>query len=161
MTKLHAGLNIHQPPIADEVDFDDTVCAFGEDEVQGAIDALCQRVATSASPGFTWGASGNVVNAWLLNDTVPSNKAGRPIFLNSAEIGNIFVANENINTFDVAIYEHVGVGTEILLVTVNIVAARSAGFTVSVPITTGKELGVKIVGSAKNPVVSLIIKGTL
>jgi hypothetical protein len=118
------------------------------------------KLSVSASPGFTWGRSGNTpANTWLLNDTVPSNKAGRLTFLTNAFILNVFVASEEIDTYDVGVYEHSG-GTPVLLTTVSIVATRGGSFPVNVAVTDGEELAVKIdSGSCKNPVVGLILTG--
>lgn len=137
-------------------------CEFVSDNVQEVIEELCERIADSISPGFTFGDSGNVsANSWLLNDTVPSNKTGRLIYLNAAELVSVTCSNENINTFDVEVYEHDGT-IFTLLYTLNVVAARQAKATgLSVALTTDKELAIKIVnGSAKNPVVGLQLKGT-
>jgi len=116
----------------------------------------------SASPGFTWGRSGNCpANTWLLNDTVPSNTAGRRNFLNNARIIRVFVSNENINTFDIGVYEHTG-GAHSLLGTVSIVAARGADFAVNLAVTTGSELALRVLsGSAKNVQAGLIMTGNL
>ena len=117
----------------------------------------------SASPGFTWGRSGTVTDGtWLLNDTGPANKSGRRNFLSGAEVIKVFVSSEVIATFDVEVYEHTGIGTEVLLDTVSVVAKRSDDFSTSISLTTGKELSVKIAnGTATNPQVGLIIIGKL
>lgn len=119
------------------------------------------QTSVGASPGFTWGKSGNVTaGTWLLNDDVPSNKAGRLVFVNNAEITEVFVACELAATFDLEIYEHTGTGTEVLLATFNIIAARSASFTTTTAVTSGKELALRINnGSAKNVVAGLILFG--
>jgi len=121
-------------------------------------------VPPSASPGFTWGMSGNVKNQWLLNDTVPSNRTGRNFPFYNGEIIKVSVSNELSNTFDVKIYEHDGT-TYTLLTTVSMVAQRSSVFILSgIFVTRNKELAVYISASganaAKNPVVALILSGT-
>lgn len=150
-------------PVAEETYFDPANCdQISSENVQGAIENLCQQVDTSASPGFTWGKSGSVPSgAWLLNDTVPSNKAGRRIFLSNATLENVFVASENIDTFDLEIYEHDGT-TFTLLTTVSVVSSRGGSFPIaSVSLTTDKELAIKLSsGSAFNPVVGCVLKGT-
>jgi len=120
-------------------------------------------LSVSASPGFTWRRSGNTTTGtWLLNDTVPSNKAGRRNFLVNAEVIKIFVSCEVAATFDIEVYEHNGSGTEVLLGTVNIIAVRSDDFDVSFSITTGKELAIRTAtGACKNPQVGLIVSGDL
>ena len=138
-------------------------CEFVSDNVQSVIEELCSRSSASASPGFTWGASGNTTpNSWLLNDTVPSNRTGRNFALYNGELVTISVSNDGINTFDIEVYEHDGT-TFTLLATISVVAARTAEQTFTgVNITRGKELAIKqTVGSSKNPVVQVIAKGTL
>lgn len=163
MSKVQ-DINIELPPIAEDVEFDPSNCeALTTDNVQEAIDELCNVVAVSASPGFTWGKSGNVSsNTWLLNDTVPSNKTGRVVFLNSATLEKVFVSNENVNTFDLEIYEHDGT-TFTLITTVSIVAQRAQSFTIaSLALTANKELAVKLVnGSGKNVVCGCLLSGSL
>lgn len=152
----------HFGPIAEAVPFDNDTNGFIADDVQAAIEEIANNVATTASPGFTWGKGGNVsANAWLLNDSVPSNKAGRRVFVSDATLEAVFVSSEEIDTFDIEVYEHDGT-TYTLITTVNIVAQRGAEFIIaSLPLTTGKELALKIVnGSAKNPVAGAVIKGT-
>ena len=156
--------NAYIPPQAEDVEFDPSNCeAITSDDVQGAIEDLCEKVDTSASPGFTFGRSGNITaNTWLLNDTVPSNKAGRTIFLNNATLESVFVSNESPNTFDLEIWEHNGT-TFNLLTTVSISAARNATFSAgSLSLTTGYELAVKVVnGSGKNITAGLLLSGDL
>lgn len=119
-------------------------------------------LSVSASPGFTWGKSGNTPNnTWLLNDTVPSNKAGRRNFLTNGSITRVFVSSQDTDTFDISIYEHTG-GVPTFLGAVSIVAARGGDFVTNIAITTGSELAVRITGgNAKNPQVGLIIAGDL
>ena len=152
-------------PIAEQIPFDkdnDPDCGFISEDVQAVIEELCHKVDTSASPGFTWGASGNIPSGtWLLNDTVPSNKSGRAIFLTSATLEQVFVRVENSTTVGIGVYEHDGV-TFTLLTTVNLVATRAGDFPIaSLALTSGKELAMKVEsGSAKNPVVGCILKGS-
>jgi len=149
-------------PIAEQVPFDNSTNGFVSEDVQAAIEEIANEVDTSASPGFTWGSSGNVTaNSWLLNDTVPSNKAGRAIFLTTATLEYVFVRCELASTFNIEVYEHDGT-TFTLITTVSIIAARAGDFPIaSLPVTTGKELSMKLVsGSAKNPVVGCVLKGS-
>lgn len=148
--------------IAKSVPFDNATNGFVSTDVQAAIEEVSNKVDTSASPGFTWGSSGNVTSGtWLLNDTVPSNKSGRAIFLTGATLEHIFVRCELAATFDIKIYEHNG-ATYTLITTVSIVAARAGDFAIaSLPLTTGKELAMQLAnGSAKNPVVGCVLKGS-
>lgn len=144
---------IYKSPVASEIPTEDG------DSVQDKLD----QIDNSASPGFTWGRGGNApTNTWLLNDGVPSNQAGRRIFLNSAQVVKVFVASRETDTFGIGVYEHNGAGTEVLLGTVNVVAARGGDFDVSYPLTTGKELALRIQsGSAKDIQVGLVIQGAL
>ena len=151
-------------PVAEQVYFNPDSCdSIDSENVQGAIEELCNEVATSASPGFTWGRSGNTPgNTWLLNESVPSDKTGRVIFLTSAKLEAIFVSNEIVSTFDIEIYEHDGT-TYTLITTISVVSLRSAIFnTGSLSLTSGKELAMKLVnGSAKNIVIGAILSGSL
>jgi len=116
----------------------------------------------SASPGFTWGRKGTVSSGvYLLNDDVPSNVTGRVVPFTGPTIRKIFVTNGSASTFNVSLYEHDGV-TYTLLTTVSLSSQRAASFTVNVPVTTGKQLAIKITsGSADNPVVGVILDGAL
>ncbi len=151
-------------PVADSVPYDNTVdpdCDLISDTVQEAIDELCTKINESASPGFTWGRGGNLPNnTWLLNDTVPSNRAGRTIMFDDLTITDVFVATENIDTYDVSIFSHDGDEINLtLLVTVSIVAARSGQFTVSSAVAKNKQLASRITdGSAKNLVAGIVLK---
>lgn len=131
--------------------------------MQGGFNYNRSQLGVSASPGFTWGRSGNLPSGtWLQNDTVPSNTAGRRVFLSNPEIIKVFVSSEGVDTFDIGIYEHTGSGTEVLLNTVSVVAARGGDFDVSISPTTGKELAIRLeTGSAKNVQVGLILIGDL
>lgn len=149
-------------PVAETIPFDNSTNGFVSEDVQAAIEEVANTVDTSASPGFTWGSSGNVTSgSWLLNDTVPSNKAGRSIFLTGATLEYVFVRCELASTFSIEVYEHDGT-TYTLITTVTITAARAGDFPVaSLPLTTSKELAMKLSsGSAKNPVVGCVLKGS-
>jgi hypothetical protein len=152
-------------PVAKVVPFDNTTpgaAGLISTDVQSAIEEIRTEAEDSASPGFTWGSSGNTTSgSWLINDSVPSNKAGRAIFLNNATLEYVFVRCELAATFNLDFYEHDGI-TFTLITTVSIVAARGGAFPIaSLPLTTGKELAVQLSGgSAKNPVVGCILKGT-
>jgi hypothetical protein len=118
---------------------------------------------TGASPGFSFGDSGNVVNGYLLNESVPSNKVGRLVMLNNAKIVTVAAVNENqTNDWEAEIYEHDGT-TFILKHTITVLAANRGQIDegLSVSLTKGKELAAKIsgLGSAKNPLVTVIVKG--
>ena len=148
-------------PQAEDIAFDNTGTDFTADTVQDAL----TEAGASASPGFNFGRAGNAsAGTWLqITGGVPSNKAGITVALTNAEIKGIFVANENISTFDLEIYEHEGDSINLtLLDTVSIVTARSASFSVMVPVTTGRQLAIQISsGTAKNINVGLQLSGSV
>jgi hypothetical protein len=140
-----------------------TISCSDGDNVQEVLEDLCTGIETSASPGFTWGKSGTVTsNTWLWNESVPSNKSGRTIFLSNATLERVFVSNEQTSSFNLEIYEHDGV-TYTLLTTVSLLAARSTSVDVgSIPLTTGKELAMRLVmGSGKNITAGVLLLGDL
>ncbi len=119
---------------------------------------------TSASPGFTWGRAGDVViDTWLLNDGVPSNKSGRTMALTGPEVVRVFVASENADTYGLEIFEHEGDEVSLTsLGTVSIVAVRSETFTVSFSGTEERQLAIKLIsGTARNLIVGLQLQGTV
>ena len=120
-----------------------------------------EAIAQSASPGFTWGRSGNLPSGtWLLNDTVPSNRAGRTVMFSGLTITDIFVGSEDADTYTLSIYSHEGNEINLtLLGTVSVVASRSSRFTVSFPVTESLQLAALVsAGSAKNLVAGLVLK---
>lgn len=144
--------------------FDPTGTDLTETEIGPAIRELSTLAGASASPGFSFGRSANVgANSWLLiTGSVPSNKTGVPVAIQGAELTLVSVGNEDISTFDVTIYEHEGGEVNLTsLVTVSVVASRTGNFSVSVPVTTGRQLAARVTsGSAKNVGVSLQLKGS-
>lgn len=156
---------IRRPTPAKDSDFDPTGSTLISTNAEDAIKELANTVGVSASPGYGFGRSGNVVSGtWFVTvGSVPSNKAGITIALNNPMIMQVFVANEDINTFNIEIYQHQGNEINLtLLGTVNVVAARSANFDVAFPATSGYQLAVKLVGgSAKNCNVGLQLKGSV
>ena len=131
-----------------------------KNNVQEEIEELADISGVSASPGFSWGRSGNVSSgAWLQNDSVPSNLSGRNFPLYGGSLMQLSVSNELANTFDISIYEHDGV-TYTLLATISLVAQRSKSQTYTgVSVTRNKELAIKVTsGACKNPVVQAILK---
>lgn len=151
--------------IAGTVPFDNTTAGASgmtSTDTQAAIEELKQATAVSASPGFTWGSSGNIPSgSYLLNDTVPSNRAGRLVPVSGGSIQTIFVTAEIANTFDVIIQRNI-LGVFTTLVTVSMIASRKNTFSVNIPVSLNDEIAVKIDnGSAKNPVVGVVIKGVL
>lgn len=148
------------------VDPSDLNCTDKEN-VHEVFKDFCTKLSeltVSASPGFTWGRSGNASSGtWLLNDSVPSNKSGRAIFIDDPQLSSLFVRCESIDTFDLEVYEHDGT-VFTLITTVSIIASRAhdVTFPTPIPLTKGKELAIKLVnGSAKNPVVGCLLGGSI
>lgn len=143
-------------------EFDNSVNGFVSDDVQGAIEELSNQVGVSASPGFTWGRASNVNSGtWLLNDSVPSNKAGRTVNLINPILTAVSVAVEDIATFDITFYEHDGDSINLVsLGTISVTAARSYNAFINFPVTQGKQIAVRVTsGSCKNIVVGLQLSG--
>jgi len=124
----------------------------------------------SASPGFTWGRQGSqdgtVNKPYLLNNEVPSNIAGRAIFFTSPTIRKILVTRGVTPggtpfpacTFEVQ--EHDG-STYTTIASLSLIAGqRDKEQTFTVPVTSGKELAVRVTsGLCHNPVVGVILDG--
>lgn len=120
-----------------------------------------ESAGTGASPGFSFGRSGNVSSgAYLSNESVPSNVTGRPVDLDGARIVQVSISNENTNTFTIELEEHDGT-TFTSLGTFVVTAARSIKFAdLNIPVSANKEMSAKVLsGSAKNPVVTVYVKG--
>ena len=145
--------------------FDPTGTDLTAGNVEDAIKQLYNSATVSASPGFTWGRSGTLPpGTYLLNDSVSSNTTGRVVPIQSGYIKEIFVAVDAAGTYTFSIEKRVGV-TFTELVAVTITGVRTDSFTVNVPVTYKDELCCLVkstsAGSPKNPVVGLVIKGSL
>lgn len=143
------------------IPYDNTDSGLTAADVKAAIDEAVAGGGTGASPGFSFGRSGNVSSgAYLQNESVPSNVTGRPVDLVDARVTQVSISNENSNTFTVELEEHDGT-TYTSLGTFAVTAARSAKYTgISISVTSGKEIAAKISsGSCKNPVVTVYVKG--
>lgn len=148
---------------ADQEDFDPTGTDLVSVKTGPAVRELSNSVATSASPGFSFGKGGNVTSgSFLTNEGVPSNVSGRYVYISDAIITRIFVSVENAATFDVEVYSHDGDSVNIaLLGSISIVAATGGDEIVSIAVATGKQLALKVNnGSAKNIVCGLELQGT-
>lgn len=146
--------------VAESVPFDNDGNGFDSDNVQDAL----EEIGASASPGFSYGRSSANDGTWLNRvGEVPSNRTGVTVGIQNPVVSQVFVSNENIETYTVGIYEHEGDSINLtLLGTVNIVAARSGAFTVSFVATQGRQLAVRIetvVGSLQNVGVDVILTG--
>jgi hypothetical protein len=147
------------PEVASQVPFDNDNNGFDSDNVQGAL----EEIGISASPGFSWGRSGNLSNnTWLQNDGVSSNRAGRAVIFADPTIIRIFTATEDLNTYTITIYEHEGDSINLTaLTTLSSIASRTADSgVVEIAVTVGRQLAIRITsGSAKNIVVGLQLTG--
>ena len=148
--------------IAKSIFFDNSTNGFIAKDTQGAIEEVANRVAVSASPGFSWGRSGNSsAGTYLQNDTVPSNITGRLVPVSSGSITTVFVACDIDATFTIVVERRVG-NTFTQIASVSVTASRKQTFSgLNVPVTLNDEICVKIgTGSAQNVVVGLIIRGS-
>jgi hypothetical protein len=119
---------------------------------------------SGASPGYTWGRAGTTTaGTWLLNEGVPSNKAGRTVFLATPIIYQLYSATEDLDTYVLTFYSHDGNSVNLTsLGTLTVTASRTGTSTVSLSFTSGKQLAIELTsGSAKNIVAGVIIKGTV
>jgi len=136
---------------------------FEGDSQQEFNEYVSNNVGSSASPGFSFGRSGNATaGSWLLRTGgVPSNKTGIPVAILNAKIVLLIVSNENVSSFDITVYEHEGDSIGLTpLVTRSVIASRTDFFVLDVSASIGKQLAVQIThGSAKNLGVDLQLKG--
>jgi hypothetical protein len=149
---------------ANQITYNNIPSGIPAANVQAAIDYLAGLSATSASPGFSFGRAG-IVNSgtYLQCETVPSNVAGRWVFINSAVVEEVFVSNELSTTFSLDFYYHDGNSiNETLLGTVTVTAAYGNRFAVNWAVPSNKQLSAKISSnSAKNVVCGLSLRGTI
>jgi len=149
---------------ADQISYDNGASGLDAINVQDAIDELAANSATSASPGFSFGRSGNVLTGTYLQcESVPSNVAGRWVFINSALVERVFVSNELSTTFTLEFFYHDGnsIG-ETSLGTVTVSGAYGGSFPVSWSVPLNKQLSVKMAANAaKNIVCGLSLRGSL
>lgn len=145
------------------IPYDPTVSGLDATDVKSGIDEIANTVSSSASPGFSYGRASNVNSGTYLNvEGVPSNKAGRWVYINNAVVTRIFVSNEQSSTFSIEVLSHDGNGINLTsLGTVTIVAAYGDSFIVNWPVATDKQLAIKLsAGSARNVVAGLELQGT-
>lgn len=147
--------------VARSIWFDNSTNGFTSDNVQEAI----EEIGASASPGFTFGRSGAAVSGtWLLNDGVPSNKAGRTIVLGASKIVKIFSATEDLDTYTLQIYSHDGNEVNLtFLTTLTVTASRTGNSgTISVSVPANKQLAAYLAtGTAKNIVAGIVMQGDI
>lgn len=144
----------------------DPACDLVKETTQEVIEELCQKVSTSASPGFGFGKGGNITNGSYLNcEGVPSNISGRYVYISNAIITRVFISVQLATTFDIELYSHDGNETNLTLlgsVTVGSPTPSTGGeLTINLPVATKKQLAFKITnGSCKNAVAGLELQGT-
>jgi hypothetical protein len=161
------GVKYWATRVAKAIFFDKTGSLLVSENVEDAIKELAEKVAISASPGFTWGRSGSVTsNTWLNNDSVPSNLSGRTIFLSSASIKNVYIANQDATSgIILGVYSHDGDENNLtLLGTVTTAATRSNSFSVDWSVATNKQIAIKTESTSaagKNLVVGVLVKGSI
>ena|SRR3972149_3038152 len=151
-------------PHSKEIPFDNSTNGFTATDAQAAIEELNTTVGVSASPGFTWGRSGNLpTSTYLLNDTVPCNLSGRVVHLTTGNVVGAFVAVEDDATCTFDILKRTGPATFVSLQTCSLVAERKKAFAFDpgAAVVSGDELVVQIsVGSCKNCDFGILIRGS-
>ena len=133
----------------------------GDDNVRLILAKLATAVGASASPGYSLGASGNTVNAWLKRvGGATSNKTGLPVNLVNAKIIGVNFGAEDPSTADLNIYWHEGGSVNLtFLETVTIPNVRTHNAIVDINIPQGKQIAVFLNGNSKNPGVDLQLSG--
>ena len=149
-----------QSPVAESVPFDNDGNGFTSEDVQGAI----EEIGASASPGFSFGRTSANTNTWLNRvGNIPSNRTGVTIGIQNPIVTQIFISNENIETFTIGVYEHDGDSINLNQIgTASISAARGGIFSVSFSTSQGKQLAIKVesaVGNLQNIGVDVILTG--
>jgi hypothetical protein len=117
----------------------------------------------SAAPGWTWGFHGTAVaNRWLYNDEVPSSATGRVLQFSRPILRKVLVnCVSSSGTCELSLRTHDGNvvnDAEILRVVLNGVTEKVQN--VNIPLTSGKQLAVKVVqGECQHPVVGIFLDG--
>ena len=148
---------------AANVTYDNTTSGLVATDVKAGIDEISTTVATSASPGYSFGKASNVNSGTYLNvEGVPSNKAGRWVYITNAVVVEVFVSNEKDTTFTLEILHHSGNGTSLTsLGFVTVVSEYGASFSVNFPVPTDTQLCMRVTsGSPRNVVAGLSLQGT-
>ena len=146
--------------IAESTPFDNDSNGFTSDNVQDAI----EEIGASASPGFSFGRSGNVSSGtWLRRPgNVPSNRAGVTVPIANPTIVEISTSNRNIDTYTIEIVQHEGNLVNLVsLGTVTVISARGGTFTVNFSTTKGQQIAVRLIGggSVRDLGVDIVIRG--
>lgn len=146
--------------VASSIFFDNDGTDFEATNVQDAI----EEIGAAASPGFSWGRSGNSnAGTWLSNETVPSNRSGRTAAFADPRLVRVFSATEDVASYTIEIYEHEGDSVNLTLLTSFSVTSSRTGDSgnIDISVTQGRQLAVQVTsGSCKNIIVGAILKGT-
>jgi hypothetical protein len=121
----------------------------------------------TASPGFMFDRQGSAKKKdWLKAGNIYSNVVGWPFALANGRLTQIWIGNEDPNTFEIEIYEHQGDEVNLtLLTTVAVgVAARNASFDEgdfgTVNITQDYQIACRVkTGTLKEPRIVLFLVG--
>jgi len=134
------------------------------------IDNTLDFVATSASPGFSFGRANNVnAGTFLLRPGgPPSNQTGVTFGLYNGSLDVITVGTENLNTYSLNVWQHDGnFINPVLITSVNLVTTRAQTLVKGIDYTEinapirGKQFAVELAtGSGRNPGVDLQLSGT-
>lgn len=144
--------------VASSVPFDNSTNDFESEDVQAAL----EEIGASASPGFSWGRSGNNNSGtWLNNEGVASNRTGRFVFINNPELSFIFVSSRNQSTYTISVYEHEGNSINLTLLDSLTVTSSRGGFkSTSISVTQGRQLAIQVTsGAGQDLVAGVILKG--
>lgn len=131
----------------------------GSDKVSAHLKGMDVTFAAAATPGFTFGRSGTITNGtYLLNDTVPSNVAGR-IALVPGKIEEVYFVAEQSGTYVFEIMKRTGNSFAAIL-TMTVSAKRADVQTFSnIAVAYKDELACRIIsGQPKNPVVGVMLR---
>lgn len=161
---------IYKSPVAKSVFFDPTNCdIIDKKNVQGAIEDLCTKIQTAASPGFSFGRQGNISNGTFLNRPggVPSNRTGVNFGLSNGSLDVIAVGTENLDTYTIKVWQHDGnFINPVEITTVSITSSRKevlelgVDYTLTNSLVKNKQIAIEITaGSARNLGVDLELSG--
>jgi hypothetical protein len=143
---------------ASQISYNNTTSGLPATNVQTAIDAVKSLILTSASPGFSFGRAG-IVNAgtYLQCETVPSNVAGRWVYITSAVVKRVFVSNEFAVPYTIEVlYSDGNNVNEVSLGTVTVSSGFGAAFTVNWAVPTNKQISVKVALSSSNAAKNIV-----
>lgn len=153
-------LKVIKSVVARGVPFDNSDNDFEATNVQDAL----EEIGAAASPGFSFGRRSANDGTWLNRvDRIPSNRTGVTIGIQNPVVTQVFVSNENIETYTIGIYEHDGDSINLVqLGTVSVTGSRGDNFSVNFPTSTNKQLAVRVetvVGALQNIGVDIILTG--